>query len=427
VTSTARREHDRPVVDGDLAERTGTSFFSCPPLGNEGNIGGAMRKTARGVFAVANLLLAGCSSGSSTLDEFYDQLAPAECRWLGECGWIALSEVDACTTGKSASLHRYGLGGPDYSFESAIAARHLAYDPQGARACLDAWQSADCGDSYGSVPCNVFKPLVPVGGTCRSGECANGLCGLVTERCGASTCRAYLETGAHCVSFFDCDPQVGSCSTLGNSTCVPWVTLGGACLPALADCGSGLACVGYSLGPPNQMGICQVPGTVGAPCQGVCASGHYCDPIAPMRTCKALGAAGAQCAVPTACARGLGCSIPRNASIGTCAAWLDIGDACDPEGQAVCPHDAPCDPATRKCVAAPSLRGAACGPDQNCAYSIAREPARLYCDATTLECTATVPPGGSCVVPPMGAPSWQEPCDYGSCDPITSTCPSACM
>jgi hypothetical protein len=388
-----------------------------------------MRGSSRAVLAIfTTLVAAGCGSPSlQALNDFYDKYAAADCQWQRDCGYIAVSEIPDCTTRRVATLHRDGFGPTRYSVDNAITAGLLEIDPDGAQACLDAFKISTC-DSRGPSVCAFVRGLVPVGGTCRPGECANGHCGPIAERCGTSTCRAYLSLGAPCVNVDDCDPKTGSCSTLGSKTCVPWVGPNGQCLDHVLDCARGLYCSGSSSGPMVMMGTCQPPGGEGAPC-GTCQDGLTCVSNGGTSTCTPLVAEGGACSATLPCARGLGCALAATPfAPAKCSGWLAIGEGCDPNAVTTCPHDAPCDWTAHNCLAPPSLLNVPCNAYVTCTNTVRNEPVPLYCDAMTKVCTATLAPGAACVPPPPGSESWQDPCGVSTpCDPITHTCPASCM
>jgi hypothetical protein len=73
---------------------------------------------------------------------FVDESAEAYCALLGACGLTA--DIDGCVG---------SYGDPRPSDE-------CGYDPEAAAACVEAWETADCGTSY-PVVCDVVYTECP--------------------------------------------------------------------------------------------------------------------------------------------------------------------------------------------------------------------------------------------------------------------------
>jgi hypothetical protein len=159
-----------------------------------------------------------------------------------------------------------------------------------------------------------------------------------------------------------------------------------------------------------------------------CQAGLYCNTGGQSTgTCQPRVGNGGACTSPYGCQDGLFCTIPAMATSGTCTPILDVGAACDGSATATgCPISAQCDKVAMKCTSVQTTEGSDCSATKSCEGKDFFLLKPLYCDATTLKCTAKVPSGGACTPKPAMAPSSQEPCYQSNCDATSHTCPLYC-
>lgn len=114
---------------------------------------------------------------------------------------IDASSESTCTSEFADILNQFVVP----SWSAGVSEGRLAYDPQAAKACLDAFDSADCsafpaGDAVGSGQgdCeDIIEPQVELGGTCKlDAECKEGRCATGESETG--TCEALLSEGETC-------------------------------------------------------------------------------------------------------------------------------------------------------------------------------------------------------------------------------------
>jgi hypothetical protein len=358
-------------------------------------------------------VVSGCGNGGSvgstaTFDD-YEKTAPKViCQFYTRCGLFSKSRESACES-QFAMPQTTG-----YSVDEAIAAGRITYDGDAAQRCLDAFSTSGCGLNAilalsSSLCTKIVHGNVPLGGACKSIiECANSYCQQGTSLNGVpgcdGTCVAYAATGdacnvvgKHCAPTDNCDAVSNTCVTLGQ--------LGASCTSS-SSCATGLACRSS-----GNAATCQAPANENDPCGSFdeCNGGLYCDVTGMV--CKRQTPAGTACSYTTSCADGTKC-VGASTQMGTCQAFLDIGQMCTgTPTDSACAQDARCDATSHTCTASGSGQEGSdctmsacginlyCNAQKKCALKVqvgqACDPtvigacvASATCDATTKLCTA---------------------------------------
>ncbi len=378
------------------------------------------RALAIALFAV---LAEGCNCGGPTTPkDLYHGLVDSLCSYEARCGGIGKSEEAKCTSNGDAYVDKYLIPLSSYDIDAAIAAHRLSIDSSASQKCLDAYKNLQCsGITTSSVSAcrDVYKGGVALGGMCQSSfECQGGFCKFAsaTGSCNG-TCAAYTAENAACASTVECDPKKDFCSIptgTAMGTCKARGAQGAACTGFdTSQCQDGLACTNS---------VCSGPSGAGQPCSYSvgCVDGYFCPLTGSSPVCTKRVGTGEACSSPAACPDGNRCvGLSTAGATGVCRAVLDVGAACDPTADA-CPGDAPCDSVAKKCTPpAGSQEGDSCsttGPATCQSSDFLTVP--LYCDATSMKCTAKLLPGQACTPPASGT---GDPCAT-SCDATSKVC-----
>jgi hypothetical protein len=393
------------------------------------------------LFSLA-LIFGACSeAGISSPKDFDAQMATVRCERTAFCGFIGKSEIAKCQSDAKTSATKYPA---TYSTQEAVDAKRLAFDSAAAQKCLDAAKAQGCTlDRQLAVSSScqdLFKPLVAVGGACKSsGECVDGWCdqGPNGNPGCAGTCKANTPTGMacdtsepHCRTTDYCDSTTKVCTVRAAA---------GAVCGTSPRCQRGLFCKGWDpTATPEVKGTCKGPGAVGETCEIFffgntdCSPALFCDDAQMPPKCAMPLAMGTECSSFTACADPLDCIgltfDSRTGNVtkkGTCGPYLDIGAMCTNAGETGCPLDSVCDATAKTCTLV-GPAGADCS-DAGTGGTCGNE---LYCDGTSKKCTPMVVLGGACTPPPVdmsGFPLGDDPCHDGTCDEMTKVCTLICM
>lgn len=369
-----------------------------------------------GWACAAGLLVAGCGEshgggsggGPVPIDRIDDELAGAVCAYLERCppadndtiGARILLGTSTTMTCEEAFLTSQVAGASD--LQRRVAAGTEIYDPVAARACIDLFRSSCLPPASGTLVPAVCSGVVEgtraVGQGCESSdECVgDAYCdGFGSTRCG--TCMARVAVGAACDSDVQCQRAgldwgaICATSGTGPGHCVEVrvtqnVAAGGVCGRVSEDgnvrtvgvCAAGLYCTERRY---DAAGTCARPVPVGTACESAnvpCVGDAFCAPDASGRSCQAVTVrtrVGETCdeAMLVFCN-----SLDRLECVsGTCQSTGDgtVGSMCRRRDFSV-----PCN-------------------------------AGLYCDSTTMQCTATKPDGATC--------SSDSECTTGTCNGTT--------
>lgn len=407
----------------------------------------------------------------SDLVDAEQRLEAAFCQYEARCGIIGASEEASCEASAKAgvtNLHVSSFSGwISYStYEGEVASGRATVDLSVANACITQVANAACGTALTvAEQClTAFKGTVADGGACSSSmDCVTGLCIPPNAQTCTGTCQMGVAAGSYCADFTDacaagdycstntqtcdapaaagaacewqgsiatcvagyyCDPFKKTCLVLGAAgamclsddqcqaglrcsamaKCTAPVADGAAC-QYNEDCRVGSSCVGVSA---SAMGTCAAAAAqAGAPCpQTGCGAGLYCDAAS---VCRAQIDQGGSCTRADACKDGLACIGASSTQPGSCAPWLDAGQACSGAVNSGCPADMACTSGT--CQPTGTVGSACSGGDCR---------PLLYCDSTTQKCTPMVGLGGMCT-PPVGQ-SADSPCALGQCDATSNVC-----
>lgn len=391
------------------------------------------------------LTLYGCQAEPmvSSIDNYDDVLAAAQCERWARCGFIGASEEASCRS--DAALTRLSFPAP-FSFTEAVRRRSMNFQLEAARDYVSSYANWGCTEDQlkqlRAKRALAFRGALQLGAICRSDwECSVGYCdwGARGEPGCAGTCKAFLAVGTACSPTNDlcdgtsyCDPTQRRCVARSpeGATCCPD--------PFLAPCSGAplcrleLACAGYVAAAPggtDKKGRCGQPGTVGTTCSlfadGTtnCMPGLFCDRMQLPGRCADRLPAGSVCATSRACQDGLTCkgldwSVQGAiTALGVCTPFLDVTQFfcldIDPTGISGCPQDMLCS-GVGQCV----YRGIA---DVPCLPGDCRDG--LYCAPGMEICRPQAALGQPCVPPRSGA---DNPCYWGSCDPVKKTCALQC-
>lgn len=377
--------------------------------------------------------------------EDFERLAqPLRCQRAIRCGERGRSELERCLA--EDPLRPLELLG----VRRGLAAGRYTYDPEAAARCLALLARAPCvydpatvphGCLAGAVPSHL-RPAVPPGGACeRWEECVAGYC--AGDLGCPGTCVAHTpEVGGPCGPDLLCADGL----FCDHSTCRRRGEVGESCHAHWQGCRDGLVCKGYRPATddphwpsPGDPGTCAEPLGVGDRCgrgRGLvetCRRDLFCDFGDASPSCRARLPAGATCTWLDACAEGLSCAGLRlgegpsaNGSgmrpvtaAGTCVAFGDAGDPCDPDAiVTACPSAQRCDPELRICVA-DVLPGERCGASSECPYG-------HYCDKARRTCAPMAAIGEACRPGASSVDDTMAPCFLGECDRKTKTCGRRC-
>jgi hypothetical protein len=382
----------------------------------------------------------------SSIDDFAAQLRTAICARLVRCGAFSATAQAACEAHIDASAIAQNV--------KAQENQVLAFDPAGAKACLDAYGQATCdkaasyclsgvqryeADGNGMIPLHdavpvdtgfgglacarMLVPAVVAGGPCATGSsCVGGLCMATGPGPFApAVCSpVYAPQGTLCTP--GSSPAVTPCECAptgdGGGVCVFGPRPGDQCGYPEESCEAYSSCLvgappvptGAPANPP--IGHCAPPGGAGEACSGRlyvidCRPGLYCSPSG---TCSARLAAGSPCTTPFACDDGLLC------------VGLDLGlpTTKDPT-QYISANDGPLTVVTPGTCARPLAVGQACAPpsDPMGTYGIGADGCAFFesgCDPTAKQCSAYPASGAACTG------SYEGCGPFSSCNPNTNTC-----
>jgi hypothetical protein len=175
-----------------------------------------------------------------------EDVVQAGCDWYARC--YGLTD---CSETAAAPVFAYCERS-----EEAIAAGRVAFNPEGAQACIALHESTPCGTSGAPINTHdacpdVFTGLVAPGEECfyqssyGNDECAEGYCRYVDGTC-PGICAPYREVGDTCdpANAIHCDPTTSYCDFAGR--CVALVAEGGDCNGAA--CEAGLVCLSNGIG-----------------------------------------------------------------------------------------------------------------------------------------------------------------------------------
>jgi hypothetical protein len=342
------------------------------------------------------LLLAGCSSGPSSYNDFRNQLAARWADYEVACGFIGASQKSTADF-PPLSLVEMTIS---EDVPAAIKAGRLKYDSGHAGSCLDALASAPC-DPGGfaqklNLACHdVLKPGIDPGKPCPGdGECI-GQCMLDMTGCGG-TCVGWRPAGGPCIpgAFTPadgCDPSAQFCAAMnlsedggagGALICQTLRSHGSTCTSD-DQCVFGQICLGTCSDPPQGStgDICTAPGTL-------CDVGVFCGVDGK---CADQKAAGQPCSSPNDCKKGLACiGLGRDPMAvlvpGTCTTWLDAGAGCTRGNNTIvdgCPQSTFC--TNGSCMPNGSVRRLAAG--QPCAGQACGDS--LWCDGVKCQFIST--------------------------------------
>ncbi len=285
------------------------------------------------------------------------------------------AESTACdVTGASGAPCQAGLACVGGVCRRALAAG--AACDEGASACAPGLRCVRNGAASTCAAPRASGLACEVDAQCISGLCANGFCAgglsagdrctqafqcpdglacVATTATGERRCAMGAAAGARCALGAPACAVTLTCSTLGDTTCVPvYPGVGEACE---STCVYGLWCRHEGAA---ALGACARPSAVGAACGGddpfaSCVSPAVCVEGA----CRAPGAPGATCRVgfDGTCADGLFCGADSR-----CAARAAAGATCS-EGARACVDGYRC--VSGRCVAALAY-GATCGANAEC-------------------------------------------------------------
>jgi hypothetical protein len=273
------------------------------------------------------------------------------CAYLQRCGLVGDAPAE---TGRCAALLAATWCGPG-TWPSRVApgVDTLRYDALLAHDCASAFAERPCAE-HQSLPasCGAFlKPAANLRQPCYDGfqECAEGVCrGAACPR----TCQPRGITGEVCRVDADCVTQLfcrPSATTPGVGTCIAYAGLDEPCDPD-TRCLEGLSCLqsqcrrlptagGACLaGRCDEQSLCDAAldgGTCvprrprGAACApGQCLPGLICLSLTGACEPRALGQAGAACALEQDCPPGTGCIGATPSSLGACEPLRQDGAAC---------------------------------------------------------------------------------------------------
>lgn len=377
-----------------------------PPDGGDGD-GGA-----------AGPLPAGATPEVGPYADFVAARARAFCQWLVRCGTVGATDEADCESAESAEVQS---APPPYSVDDGIAAGRATLDATATKACTDALGAAACSardvDAVHAACSHVVKGAVATGLGCRADfECADGWCANVALGCGA-ICRPFAGAGFACASAVCdaasfCDPLTQKCVADGAMT---------QSCDDKHPCAAPLVCRGFVPSASGSTpGECGPVAKAGESCatSDECALGLYC--ASATRECTARIATAQQCSDLDACVGGDSCrglTYPKGTSVGkpgTCAAFLDVGAACDPTvDDSGCPRDSACGKTSKTCDPV-GAAGSAC-PPRGCRDG-------LYCDSRGL-CQPLVAYGAACA--PSDARA-NLSCRFGACDATAHACLTYC-
>lgn len=361
---------------------------------------------------------AGSGGGESQdlLQQLPSRFLDEVCLYYTQCQHVRFRDAEQCRE----ELDPYGVD----ALLAALAAVHIALDPDLLRQCLNDFEQRPCDPPRTAVTLqndqlDIYQFLLACPGVLRGlmGEdepcLADAECGprLHCELSGCpGKCRPYYQLGEPC-TFEDeqCAlPYAGICL---HGTCrVP--------LGAGAPCGDDLDCLRDLTCDPNQHVCVEPPAHPGLMGQCIrdfsggkpaitCQSGLYCDDdghIGQLGLCKPLSVAGEACDYE-GCVPGTHCAAIGDGPLICHPDQAALGEPCEPflnscQGDLICPSNGAMR-ASGVCQVGPSL-GEPC--NSQCA-------AGLRCTANV--CVSAAYPGDSCATP--GTVCENSRCVDGTC------------
>ena len=387
-----------------------------------------MKNILSAVISMSLLTLSACGGGNSTNTD--GGTASDGGSGGGSGGGLPPTAAQAAAT--QAAIECYGFTclftaspaacdaltsafGSSFDVAASVAAGRMAYDPAKGQACkayADGLLATSCYGENSPLDMSMTS-MPPEGEACEqmfTGKVANGASCYDTDECSAGycdfsnaacpgTCAAKKAAAADC----DRDEECQAGLECGNSgSCAAPLAKGATCGNGAGTCGDGLFC--------DASGKCSdVKVAVGATCtdDDMCPAGAACiraNFMSQSGTCKAKAGAGGSCSSGGVFIFGLspeckgaqvcaGLQTGANDAVvtaGSCAAPQGVGATCYPNSNALggngCFVDLVCDPASKKCAAAPAV-GKPCITGR-CATD-------AYCNASNT-CVAKKADGASC-------------------------------
>jgi hypothetical protein len=336
-----------------------------------------------GIAGAPDSGLVGVGGSFSTLDV---ELQDAACRdyitaWCDrhlECGIFDQEQRDDCMTAVDSCPDRFFSRGSGYTLESLGA-------------CSVSWHTFECEELRQGLPDCIELGTLPAGESCGyTTQCASGLCSVLDGECGV--CLDIVEPGSPCGGSRQC-PSSYLCA-FGRCQQLQWYNAE----DSLADgspCNYDGRCRGVCA--PSESGDRCVPvPALGEPCapEGPVLGAHrcglnaYCDAD---QICRARPAADQTCATGSLpCSGGLYCDSDDGLAPGTCRAWIELGEPCDPardNAKFACREFAQCACVDEACSA--GICAYASGATTSCA---AGEACPAHTECVQGKCTMTFAP-----------------------------------